>query len=211
MDESDDVVCEICHSGDSLPENRILFCDGDSCNVTVHQECYGVAQVPKGDWLCATCEAHIKAGTAACALCHRKGGALKSVASDGSDSPAKAKRGRAARWAHVLCAMWVPETHFGDEDGVDLIQVRPAHSVRQSSGGLDALVACTLVMPRGCLVSPRCGHRRCSDAAIPCELSPFHVWLSAVTVTPLVPPTPLLTCRSHVSSNRALTRFTPSA
>lgn len=52
-DEEDDEVCAICSKPDSNPPNEILFCD--NCNMPVHQKCYGIAKIPKGDWLCRGC------------------------------------------------------------------------------------------------------------------------------------------------------------
>lgn len=52
-EDEDDEVCVICSKPDSKPPNEILFCD--SCNMAVHQKCYGVARIPKGDWLCKDC------------------------------------------------------------------------------------------------------------------------------------------------------------
>ncbi|PSR79308.1 origin recognition complex subunit 4 C-terminus-domain-containing protein [Coniella lustricola] len=52
-DDEDEDVCAICSKPDSNPPNEILFCDG--CDMAVHQKCYGVARIPKGDWLCKTC------------------------------------------------------------------------------------------------------------------------------------------------------------
>lgn len=46
-------VCAICSKPESKPPNEILFCDG--CDIAVHQKCYGVARIPKGDWLCKNC------------------------------------------------------------------------------------------------------------------------------------------------------------
>jgi hypothetical protein len=40
------------------PTNQMLYCD--SCNIAVHQGCYGIAAVPDGDWFCAPCERGLK-------------------------------------------------------------------------------------------------------------------------------------------------------
>ena len=40
------------------PTNQMLYCD--SCNIAVHQGCYGIATVPDGDWFCALCERGLK-------------------------------------------------------------------------------------------------------------------------------------------------------
>jgi origin recognition complex subunit 4 len=52
-DEEDDEVCAICSKPDSDPPNEIVFCD--NCDMPVHQECYGLAEVPEGDWICRNC------------------------------------------------------------------------------------------------------------------------------------------------------------
>ena len=53
-EEDDDAICEVCGDGDSDYGNMILFCDG--CNATVHQCCYDLTRLPKGDWFCNVCE-----------------------------------------------------------------------------------------------------------------------------------------------------------
>ncbi|KAL2255716.1 hypothetical protein VTK26DRAFT_2827 [Humicola hyalothermophila] len=52
-DDDDDEVCAICSKPDSEPPNEIVFCD--NCDMAVHQECYGIAEIPEGDWICRDC------------------------------------------------------------------------------------------------------------------------------------------------------------
>lgn len=52
-EEEDDEVCKVCSKPDSRSGNQIIFCD--SCDLAVHQKCYGVARIPKGDWFCKDC------------------------------------------------------------------------------------------------------------------------------------------------------------
>eukprot|EP00166_Cyanidium_caldarium_P004565 ctg_4879.g592 len=49
-----DACCHVCGGGDcDQPDNDIILCD--QCGVAVHQQCYGVAAVPAGDWYCDAC------------------------------------------------------------------------------------------------------------------------------------------------------------
>ncbi|KAJ9423952.1 origin recognition complex subunit 4, partial [Fusarium oxysporum] len=51
--EADELVCAICINPHSQPPNQIILCD--MCDFAVHQECYGVPDIPEGDWLCKSC------------------------------------------------------------------------------------------------------------------------------------------------------------
>lgn len=50
---ADEIVCAICIKPDSQAPNQIILCD--MCDFAVHQECYGVPDIPEGDWLCKSC------------------------------------------------------------------------------------------------------------------------------------------------------------
>jgi hypothetical protein len=57
LDQDMDAVCSICNDGEVTPDNQILFCE--ACNVAVHQRCYGIEEVPEGDYYCISCR-HFK-------------------------------------------------------------------------------------------------------------------------------------------------------
>ncbi|KAM3453470.1 hypothetical protein MY3296_003701 [Beauveria thailandica] len=92
-----DSKCVICDDGDCENTNAIVFCDG--CNLAVHQECYGVPFIPEGQWLCRKCQLCGR-GVPTCIFCPNTDGAFKQTNS--------------SKWAHLLCAMWIPEISLGN-------------------------------------------------------------------------------------------------
>mmetsp|Transcript_8530 Transcript_8530/g.31512 ORF Transcript_8530/g.31512 Transcript_8530/m.31512 type:complete len:1209 (+) Transcript_8530:178-3804(+) len=82
IQEPESELCHVCCEGESTEENVILYCEG--CNVAVHQVCYGVKEVPAGEWYCNACAVGYEAKS--CILCGVKGGALKPVAGPGLGS-----------------------------------------------------------------------------------------------------------------------------
>ncbi len=72
----DDVVCLICNDGDYEDNDLIVYCS--SCHMTVHQNCYGIIDLPEGDWVCHPCRAfEDKSRDVECLLCPVRGGAMK--------------------------------------------------------------------------------------------------------------------------------------
>ncbi|EHK48172.1 hypothetical protein TRIATDRAFT_172772, partial [Trichoderma atroviride IMI 206040] len=49
----DEIVCGVCSRPESQAPNEIILCD--NCDFAVHQMCYGVRDIPDGDWLCNSC------------------------------------------------------------------------------------------------------------------------------------------------------------
>lgn len=99
--------CCVCSDERGWPENPLVYCDGKDCTVAVHQACYGIVVVPSGPWFCHKCDS--KKLEARCALCPWKDGALK---------PTDQKN-----WAHVVCALYIPEIRFGNVSTMEPIML----------------------------------------------------------------------------------------
>lgn len=154
--------------------NVILFCE--RCDIGVHQQCYGVAQVPPGDeeWLCWPCREHEQAlafqgmprsqlrpprwqrgeqpleggsNSVPCALCPVQRGAFLRTA-DGT------------QWVHVVCGRYQPE-----------LTVTPRHGDPAAVAGIDSIKPDRFAHP--CEI---CGEQK--GAVVPCSFghcqSYFH-------------------------------------
>lgn len=53
--------CCVCSDESGWAENPLVYCDGQGCNVAVHQACYGIISVPIGPWFCRKCESQERA------------------------------------------------------------------------------------------------------------------------------------------------------
>uniref|UniRef100_A0AAR5P8A4 PHD-type domain-containing protein n=1 Tax=Dendroctonus ponderosae TaxID=77166 RepID=A0AAR5P8A4_DENPD len=101
--------CCVCSDDRGWTENPLVYCDGQSCYVAVHQACYGIVTVPTGPWFCCKCESQDKSTKVKCELCPSKYGALKRTDNQG--------------WAHVVCALYIPEVRFGNVSTMEPIQL----------------------------------------------------------------------------------------
>ncbi|MPC19564.1 Protein AF-10 [Portunus trituberculatus] len=102
--------CCVCSDENGWTENPLVYCDGQGCNVAVHQACYGIVTVPTGAWFCRKCESQERAARVRCELCPSKDGALKRTDSGG--------------WAHVVCALYIPEVRFGNVTTMEPIMLQ---------------------------------------------------------------------------------------
>lgn len=137
-EDDDGIVCAVCQSTDGDPSDPIVFCDG--CDLMVHTTCYGhplTNGVPEGDWFCCQCsiskspKTHKKKAQSCC-LCPAIGGAMKPTG-DG-------------RWAHIVCALFVPEVFFKDpegREGIDCSKV-PARRWEQSCYVCESANGCAI-------------------------------------------------------------------
>lgn len=89
--------CAVCNGNEGPAGNAIVFCDG--CNIAVHQECYGIAFIPEGQWFCRRCML-VRGGLCECTFCPSRLGAFKQLDN--------------GLWAHVVCALWIPEVYFAN-------------------------------------------------------------------------------------------------
>lgn len=97
-----------------------MHCDMCTQLFSVFSACYGIVQVPTGPWFCRKCESQERAARVVslektqlkqsvtgssnylqrCELCPSRDGALKRTDTNS--------------WAHVVCALYIPEVRFGN-------------------------------------------------------------------------------------------------
>ncbi|KAJ2449749.1 hypothetical protein EV183_004716 [Coemansia sp. RSA 2336] len=137
---ADESACAICGEEECDNTNAIVFCDG--CNLAVHQDCYGVPYIPEGQWLCRRCMLSPDTDTA-CILCPQRGGAFKKTTTN--------------KWAHLLCALWIPEVGISNT-----VYMEPIDSIDQIPKSRWRLFCHLCHRKAGACI--QCSHRQCFTA-----------------------------------------------
>ena len=52
--KNEDQVCQVCNDGDYTDTNLIVYCS--RCGICFHQNCYGITDIPEGNWVCELCK-----------------------------------------------------------------------------------------------------------------------------------------------------------
>ncbi|XAR62626.1 hypothetical protein NMG60_11017460 [Bertholletia excelsa] len=105
-------LCHYCSLGDKGNQsNRLMVCS--SCNVAVHERCYGLHDDVVSPWTCSWCRQGnaVHNSDKPCLLCPKQGGALKAVCGRGRSETAN---GGSAEFAHLFCCQWMPEVFIQD-------------------------------------------------------------------------------------------------
>ncbi len=139
----EDSACAVCDDTEVENSNAIVFCDG--CNVAVHQDCYGIPYIPEGQWLCKKCQIAPNESVS-CIFCPNKDGAFKQTTDD--------------LWAHLLCAIWIPEVRLKNT-----VYMEPIDYVDKVPKGRWRLTCCICKKRQGACI--QCDNKHCFSA--------FHV------------------------------------
>ena len=138
-------ACSLSDESSEEEDEEIIQCI--QCRIAVHPSCYGLsADDVRPNWLCSRCQ--YKSFVAQCELCQLRGGPLKPTSN--------------GKWAHVTCAVVVPEVLFGDPDKREPVNIT---CIPKSRWRLKCLY-CAAHGARGG-AGLQCGYRKCPSS--------FHV------------------------------------
>ncbi|XP_060181088.1 histone-lysine N-methyltransferase ATX2-like [Lycium barbarum] len=137
--------CNVCHMDEEYENNLFLQCD--KCRMMVHARCYGEREPMDGVlWLCNLCRPGAPVVPPPCCLCPVIGGAMKPT-TDG-------------RWAHLACAIWIPETCLSD-----IKRMEPIDGLRRISKDRWKLLCSICGVPYGACI--QCSNHTCRVAYHP--------------------------------------------
>nr|CDS28092.1 protein AF 10 [Hymenolepis microstoma] len=103
-------VCNVCQQAFNSPKNPLDECF--ICNFRVHQSCYGFTRARSIEkFYCSVCRIKPNMNSVTCELCPMKEGIFRPV----EDSK---------KYAHVLCALCIPEVKFLDNATMEIISLK---------------------------------------------------------------------------------------
>ncbi|GEQ72058.1 hypothetical protein JCM33374_g5744 [Metschnikowia sp. JCM 33374] len=140
VDSISEQRCAVCNDSECDNTNSIVYCDG--CNIAVHQECYGVAFIPEGQWFCRRCMVN-RGSSVSCAFCPSKTGAFKQLDN--------------GMWSHVVCALWIREVYFANP-----VYLEPIEGVASIPRSRWTLVCYICKQKIGACI--QCSARKCTQA-----------------------------------------------
>jgi len=186
LEQDMDAVCSICDDGEVTPDNQILFCD--TCDVAVHQMCYGIETIPAGDYHCLACrflgrdkegrdkylnknKRTVKVLPISCeiCICPQKPGAFVRTDMKPAEGEQVDPNGK---WVHVVCAKWQGLNFVNNNPELieDITEIRGSFRTQK--------LKCELCLgARGCLNQcrePNCKrffHVTCARAVGNCEVT----------------------------------------
>ncbi|KAF3326010.1 histone-lysine N-methyltransferase ATX1-like protein [Carex littledalei] len=137
--------CNVCDMDEEYEDNLFLQCD--KCRMMVHARCYGELEPLDGVlWLCNFCRPGAPDSPPRCCLCPITGGAMKQT-TDG-------------RWAHLACAIWIPETCL-----MDIKRMEPIDGISRINKDRWKLLCSICTVPYGACI--QCSHHNCCVAYHP--------------------------------------------
>ena len=178
-DDPGDAMCGVCLELEGDDDDPIILCDG--CNVGVHLGCYGLQQVPEGDWYCDRCaRLQSKPGhKVRCPACPSRDGVFK-----------RTYQNKGGGLAHVACALFVPEAGFepaGTMDAAGFEFVPPQRSKLSCS-------LCTTSADKKSGMKVQCAHGQCTTA--------FHVTCAQRAGLHMLPEDAKIFCQAHTPGSR---------
>ncbi|KAK1258351.1 Histone-lysine N-methyltransferase ATX1 [Acorus gramineus] len=137
--------CNVCYMDEEYEDNLFLQCD--KCRMMVHAKCYGESEPLDGIlWFCNLCRPGAPESPPPCCLCPIIGGAIKPT-TDG-------------RWAHLTCAIWIPETCL-----LDIKKMEPIDGLSRIHKDRWRLLCSICGVSYGACI--QCSHRTCRVAYHP--------------------------------------------
>ena len=108
-----------------------MYCD--ACDCGVHAQCYGyplTTSIPTASWICQSCLASPAPPPSSFSSFPSPPPPLRCSLCPSPPSLCPLKRTTTGGWAHLCCALWIPEVFFRVSEGCDGVDLTQVGSVR---------------------------------------------------------------------------------